>query len=1415
MSPPIMELDDDSVEEESHQFTGCSVGNGDEKREGSGNMDSWTERERDGESWDDADEDSDEANTEDLPGDMQARPVPWEGTDVALSRCCLLHSLAAHHKQLHLCISVPEGVSDSDHLPHLQCLEVMVHLLRSESRLVPVLHDPSPHYNVMVLSIKIAGLSGRTAIVRVGCIVSLQFGKESRLTSIEPKLQTIVLITFVFVHLFCKLHFRPLLTPLISIVICYSLLLLLSSSTFVQSRLNSQTQKENKDHSHSILVDCIVGLGCTSRTVPSSSSVSLIADSNRPDAKTAMTQFSSCVGMDVVRSLLILKQRSKEMFEMKITLVDDDLGASGSDHGDMNESGETAEHAFVLLVSFVFTRNKGKLRISQPSPIKKPAAPAEGSPLSPSILDVVSRFSLWTLITRHPILHFCPKNDFPPLAFPSTVWHLALQLSESPLRSMPTSPLQYSMGAPTTTYANATNLPWDRVSAGIDTFFTHEVRGQDAETACLCLYSITAKLLSSVFLGQDLYFRTHLDNLFQVLGTNTSQSFEVSLVVSKVAIDCLRMLAEHGSRIEQFDSTLPELIVSHITIKGENLFDQFCSKRVGIGHQHLEAKTAIELSLGLIVEAIVEWLSACPAFLTSVATMGRRRTRHKPKRQPGRNAFLFEDLANRMELNSSTIESGYDRLFSALLSDVFTDSASVATGETGHVVQMNLFETLSKELEQSFSMFRDSRQILSNSIKTHLQLVGKLTKVYITSLAMEQPFSACCIDADEEAVGDDKTVYFSLGSETILEVSERSCPIETEYVCALERPHTATDDPTVVYEKRSKPIQHTTSVHVVIRNAAQAAKQAAAQVISLPTTPKALNNQHTPKLPSPQLSEDSESPKTTLASVSETGTSQPLQPFSTALTSEKTNEDPFEVDNTLAAIETFNKLNVVTDDEHLNQLANSIADFEEDIKPVPIEGEEEFEMEVSAVVNKRRESSIHNHLHHPSPLVSHAQFALRSPSPSSPPSPKAVFRRHPPPPFSIARSFLAQFKLVDVDTHLSLKQLKSQVATRTMMKLIDTLVVKKTYEIGIVYAAPGCTDEESILTFTEGLDAPSEDTPQPLDAPPKDKLEEQTEIETDTTQKTRRVSGLFWQFVDQLCWRVDAEGHLGYLGTTKIISKLEEKEVETKDPIKDLLEAKQDDERLRSQVSARSVNKSPPLVSPQSSPSPPASLVEDVPDSLSQSRTPKSSQSFSERRPSSSRQMTPTLSPSPTFPRYKNASTPDELEGGLSRIERKDTIAQKISAGAVPQCFYYPASIPETIRREQLQQERLERKRSQEERKQKLEEKRKIAELTSQLMLMENRRQEALTDSNDADVSQFLEAEKKQRMQIERMLKECKSDETEIEDEEAAIRSLSIEDEVEAELPPLLDLPPNPKGRKEIVMWEIQAAKRKCTEMEE
>ncbi|KAK2954408.1 hypothetical protein BLNAU_10576 [Blattamonas nauphoetae] len=897
---------------------------------------------------------------------------------------------------------------------------------------------------------------------------------------------------------------------------------------------------------------------------------------------------------------------------------------------------------------------------------------------------------------------------------------------------MPTSPLQYSMGAPTTTYAKASNLPWDKVSAGIDTFFTHEVRGQDAETACLCLYSITAKLLSSVFLGQDLYFRTHLDYLFQVLGTNTSQSFEVSLVVSKVAIDCLRMLAEHGSRIEQFDSTLPKLIVSHITIKGENLFDQFCSKRVGVGHQHLEAKAAIELSLGLIVEAIVEWLSACPALLTSVATMEKvmgflnhllsvpdadgkeknetqtkstARFGHSTNRfassntaSEGRNTFLFEDLANRMELNSSTIESGYDRLFSALLSDVFTDTASVATGETGHVVQMNLFETLSKELEQSFSMFRDSRQILSNSIETHLQLVGKLAKVYITSLAMEQPFSACCIDADEEAVGDDKTVYFSLGSETILEVSERSCPIETEYVCALERPHTATDDPTVVFEKRNKPIQHTTSVHVVIRNAvgrfdwdfiplfgevdqqAQAAKQAAAQAISLPTTPKALNNQHTPKLPSPQLSEDSESPKTTFASVSETGTSQPLQPFSTTLTSEKTNEDPFEVNNSLAAIETFNKLNVVTDDEHLNQLANSIAEFEEDIKPVPIEGEEEFAMEVSAVVYKRRESSIHTHLHRPSPLVSHAQFALRSPSPSSPPSPKAVFRRHPPPPFSIARSFLAQFKLVDVDAHLSLKQLKSQVATRTMMKLIDTLVVKKTYEIGIVYAAPGCTDEESILTFTEGLDAPSEDTPQPLDAPPKDKLDEQTDSETGTTQKTRRVSGLFWQFVDQLCWRVNAEGHRGYLGTTKIISKLEEKEVDTKDPMKDLLEAKQDDERLRSQVSARSVNKSPPLVSPQSSPSPPASLVEDVPDSLSQSRTPKSSQSFSERRPSSSRQMTPTLSPSPTFPRYKNASTPDELEGGRSRIERKDTIAQKISAGAVPQSFYYPDSIPEAIR---------------------------------------------------------------------------------------------------------------------------------------
>ncbi|KAK2955472.1 hypothetical protein BLNAU_9519 [Blattamonas nauphoetae] len=47
-------------------------------------------------------------------------------------------------------------------------------------------------------------------------------------------------------------------------------------------------------------------------------------------------------------------------------------------------------------------RNKGKIRLPQPSPIKQPAAPAEGSPLPPSILDLVSRFSLWTLITRLP-----------------------------------------------------------------------------------------------------------------------------------------------------------------------------------------------------------------------------------------------------------------------------------------------------------------------------------------------------------------------------------------------------------------------------------------------------------------------------------------------------------------------------------------------------------------------------------------------------------------------------------------------------------------------------------------------------------------------------------------------------------------------------------------------------------------------------------------------------------------------------------------------------------------------------------------------------------------------------------------------------------------------------------------------------
>ncbi|KAK2943040.1 hypothetical protein BLNAU_22051 [Blattamonas nauphoetae] len=241
--------------------------------------------------------------------------------------------------------------------------------------------------------------------------------------SFRPTLQQFKLIAFVFVHLVCKFHFLPSLTPLISNFIRSSLLLLLSSHSFVLSLLNSQTQKENKtsegivetegecsidwikDHSHSILVDCIVGLGCTSRTVPSSSSVSLIADANRPDAKTAMTQFSSCVGMNVVRSLLILKQRSKEMFEMKIALVDDDLGASGSDHGDMNESGATAEHAFVLLVSFVFTRikrNKGKIRLPQPSPIKQPAPPTEGSPLPPSVLDLVSRFSLWTLITRLP-----------------------------------------------------------------------------------------------------------------------------------------------------------------------------------------------------------------------------------------------------------------------------------------------------------------------------------------------------------------------------------------------------------------------------------------------------------------------------------------------------------------------------------------------------------------------------------------------------------------------------------------------------------------------------------------------------------------------------------------------------------------------------------------------------------------------------------------------------------------------------------------------------------------------------------------------------------------------------------------------------------------------------------------------------
>ncbi|KAK2942336.1 hypothetical protein BLNAU_22761 [Blattamonas nauphoetae] len=64
-------------------------------------------------------------------------------------------------------------------------------------------------------------------------------------------------------------------------------------------------------------------------------------------------------------------------------------------------------------------------------------------------------------------------------------------------------------------------------------------------------------------------------------------------------------------------------------------------------------------------------------------------------------------------------------------------------------------------------------------------------------------------------------------------------------------------------------------------------------------------------------------------------------------------------------------------------------------------------------------------------------------------------------------------------------------------------------------------------------------------------------------------------------------------------------------------------------------------------------------------------------------------------------------------------------------------------RREQLKQERLARKRLQEERTQNFEEKkRKISELISPHSQKENRRQQALTDSNDADVIQFIEAEK-------------------------------------------------------------------------
>ncbi|KAK2943398.1 hypothetical protein BLNAU_21708 [Blattamonas nauphoetae] len=163
----------------------------------------------------------------------------------------------------------------------------------------------------------------------------------------------------------------PTLTQLISNFIRSSLLLLLSSQSFVLSLLNSQTQKKtNLQKELWRLKANAASIGSKTTPTPSSSTV------------------SSALAAPLALSPRVLPR--EDSYDTVLVVCWDECCPVTADSKAAKQRNERIK------------RNKGKIRLPQPSPIKQPAAPAEGSPLPPSILDLVSRFSLWTLITRLP-----------------------------------------------------------------------------------------------------------------------------------------------------------------------------------------------------------------------------------------------------------------------------------------------------------------------------------------------------------------------------------------------------------------------------------------------------------------------------------------------------------------------------------------------------------------------------------------------------------------------------------------------------------------------------------------------------------------------------------------------------------------------------------------------------------------------------------------------------------------------------------------------------------------------------------------------------------------------------------------------------------------------------------------------------